>query len=177
MALPIFPLLSMLTFFLIWLWIRKAFTNFGYISAIYILWFIAESHTHNLAGESQHCISFIAESWYSDYLAKLCRSLTVENLYSLCQLYRGVPTFLIVYSRDSVILLIVYSGLVGMILFRIARAGIFPRSSLLGAGQLGLWEFGKGGTVGWRVGQIGSVYEQPGTEVDDSYHNWRVPSK
>ncbi len=33
-------------------------------------------------------------------------------------------------------------------LFRIARAGIFPRSSLLGAGQLGFWEFGKGGTVG-----------------------------
>jgi hypothetical protein len=21
------------------------------------------------------------------------------------------------------------------------------------------------------------VYKQPGTEVDDSYHNWRVPSK
>ncbi len=33
-------------------------------------------------------------------------------------------------------------------LFRIARAGIFPRSSLLGAGQLGFWEFGKSGTVG-----------------------------
>jgi hypothetical protein len=32
--------------------------------------------------------------------------------------------------------------------FRIARAGIFPRSSLLGAGQLGLCEFGKGGTPG-----------------------------
>ena len=32
--------------------------------------------------------------------------------------------------------------------FWIARAGIFPRSSLLGAGQLGFWEFGKGGTVG-----------------------------
>ncbi len=31
--------------------------------------------------------------------------------------------------------------------FRIARAGIFPRSSLLGAGQLGFWEFGEGGTV------------------------------
>ncbi len=26
-------------------------------------------------------------------------------------------------------------------------------------------------------GQRGLVYEQPGTEVDDSYHNWRVPSK
>jgi hypothetical protein len=32
--------------------------------------------------------------------------------------------------------------------FRIARAGIFPRSSLLGAGQSGLWEFGEGGSVG-----------------------------
>ncbi len=62
-------------------------------------------------------------------------------------------------------------------LFRIARAGIFPRSSLLAAGQLGFWEFGKGGTVGWRVGQIGSVYKQPETEVDDSCHSWRVPSK
>ncbi len=26
-------------------------------------------------------------------------------------------------------------------------------------------------------GQGGAVYKQPGTEVDDSYHNWRVPSK
>jgi hypothetical protein len=33
-------------------------------------------------------------------------------------------------------------------LFRIARAGIFPRSSLLGAEQLGFWEFGEDGTVG-----------------------------
>ncbi len=32
--------------------------------------------------------------------------------------------------------------------FRIARVGIFPRSSLLGAGQAGFWEFGKGGSVG-----------------------------
>ncbi len=64
-----------------------------------------------------------------------------------------------------------------MLLFRIARAGIFPRSSLLGAGQLGLWEFGEGETVGRRVGQMGSVYKQPEREVDDSCHNWRVPSK
>jgi hypothetical protein len=35
-----------------------------------------------------------------------------------------------------------------LLVFRIARAGIFPRSSLLGAGQLGLGGFGKGGTVG-----------------------------
>jgi hypothetical protein len=25
--------------------------------------------------------------------------------------------------------------------------------------------------------QMGSVYKQPEREVDDSYHNWRVPSK
>ncbi len=29
-----------------------------------------------------------------------------------------------------------------------SESGIVPRSSLLSAGQLGLWEFGKGGTVG-----------------------------
>ncbi len=33
-------------------------------------------------------------------------------------------------------------------LFQIARAGMFPRSSLLGAGQMGFWEFGEGGSVG-----------------------------
>ncbi len=27
------------------------------------------------------------------------------------------------------------------------------------------------------MGQIGSVYKQPETEVDDSCHCWRVPSK
>jgi hypothetical protein len=39
--------------------------------------------------------------------------------------------------------------------------------------------------VGNLVGRVGGsnggqrelVYEQPGTEMDDSYHNWRVPSK
>ncbi len=62
-------------------------------------------------------------------------------------------------------------------LFRIARAGIFPRSSLLGAGQVGFWEFGMGGATGWREGQTGSVYKLPERRVDDSYHNWRVPSK
>ncbi len=31
--------------------------------------------------------------------------------------------------------------------------------------------------VGRRVGQMGSVYKQPETEVDDSCHSWRVPSK
>ncbi len=42
---------------------------------------------------------------------------------------------------------------------------------------MGFWEFGKGGTVGGRVGQVGSVYKQPETEVGDSCHSWRVPSK
>ncbi len=27
------------------------------------------------------------------------------------------------------------------------------------------------------MGQTGSVYKQPETEVDDSCHSWRVPSK
>ncbi len=27
------------------------------------------------------------------------------------------------------------------------------------------------------MGQTGSVYKQPEREVDDSCHNWRVPSK
>jgi hypothetical protein len=29
-----------------------------------------------------------------------------------------------------------------------SKSGIVPRSSLLGAGQSGFWEVGKGGTVG-----------------------------
>jgi hypothetical protein len=29
-----------------------------------------------------------------------------------------------------------------------SKSGIVPRSSLLGAGQLGFWEVGKGGTMG-----------------------------
>jgi hypothetical protein len=29
-----------------------------------------------------------------------------------------------------------------------SKSGMVPRSSLLGAGQLGFWEAGKGGTVG-----------------------------
>ncbi len=33
-------------------------------------------------------------------------------------------------------------------LFRVARGGIFLRSSLLGAGQVGFWEFGRGGSIG-----------------------------
>ncbi len=35
----------------------------------------------------------------------------------------------------------------------------------------------EGRVRGSNGGQKGVVYEQPGTEVDDSYHNWRVPSK
>ncbi len=41
-------------------------------------------------------------------------------------------------------------------------------------GGLGSWG-GKGTGEQW--GTKGTVYEQPGTEVDDSCHNWRVPSK
>jgi hypothetical protein len=42
-------------------------------------------------------------------------------------------------------------------------------------GVLGIWR----GGVGWvrGGGQMGSVYKQPETEVDDSCHSWRVPSK
>jgi hypothetical protein len=29
-----------------------------------------------------------------------------------------------------------------------SKSGIVPRSSLLGAGQLGFWEVGEGGTIG-----------------------------
>ncbi len=65
----------------------------------------------------------------------------------------------------------------GKVLVPHSKSGIVPRSSLVGAGQLGFWEIGKGGTIGWRVGQIGSVYKQPETEEDDSCHSWRVPSK
>jgi hypothetical protein len=39
-------------------------------------------------------------------------------------------------------------GLKLKIMFRTTRVGIFPRSSLLGTGQVGFWEFGKGGSTG-----------------------------
>jgi hypothetical protein len=42
---------------------------------------------------------------------------------------------------------------------------------------VGFGEFGEGGSAGCREGQTGSVYKQPEREVDDTYHNWRVPSK
>ncbi len=35
----------------------------------------------------------------------------------------------------------------------------------------------EGRAQGSNGGQRGAVYRQPGTEVDDSCHNWRVPSK
>ncbi len=40
----------------------------------------------------------------------------------------------------------------------------------------GDWDFGGEGARGQR-GRGGLVYEQPGIEVDDSCHSWRVPSK
>ncbi len=57
-------------------------------------------------------------------------------------------------------------------LFRLARVGIFPRSSLLGAGRWGSGNLGRVGQLG-EGEQMGSVYKQPEREVDDSYHNWR----
>ncbi len=63
-------------------------------------------------------------------------------------------------------------------LYWTTKASIVPRSSLLGAGQLGFWEAGKGGVDQLGEGvQMGSVYRQPGTEVDNSRHIWREPSK
>ncbi len=41
-------------------------------------------------------------------------------------------------------------------------------------GRVGILE---GRTRGSNGTQRGAVYKQPGTEVDDSCHNWRVPSK
>ncbi len=40
---------------------------------------------------------------------------------------------------------------------------------------LGIWKGGYEGAMGGGQGEL--VYEQPGTEVDNSYHIWRVPSK
>ncbi len=58
-----------------------------------------------------------------------------------------------------------------------SEGGVVPMSSLLGVGQLGFWEIGKGGTIGGRVGQMGSVYKQPEEREDGSCHSWRAPSK
>ncbi len=49
---------------------------------------------------------------------------------------------------------------------------------MLGAGQLGFWEVGRGGWVNRVKGvQTGSVYKQPEREEDNSCHIWREPSK
>ncbi len=42
--------------------------------------------------------------------------------------------------------------------------------------RVGILE-GGGRTQGSNGEEGGAVYRQPGTEVDDSCHNWRVPSK
>jgi hypothetical protein len=48
-------------------------------------------------------------------------------------------------------------------------------SSLSGVGQLGLWDVGEGGIIGFKGGgQIGSVYKQPEKREDDSCHSWRA---
>jgi hypothetical protein len=63
------------------------------------------------------------------------------------------------------------------VVYWISRASIFPRSSLLGAGQLGFWEVRGGvGQLGEGV-QTGSVYKQPEREEDNSCHIGREPSK
>jgi hypothetical protein len=64
-----------------------------------------------------------------------------------------------------------------MYLFWFLRARIFPRSLLLGTGQVGFWEVGRGmGQLG-EGEQMGSVYKQPEREEDDSCHIWKEPSK
>jgi hypothetical protein len=50
-------------------------------------------------------------------------------------------------------------------------------SSLSGVELLGFWEFGVGGVIGRREGQMGSVYKQPDKREDSSCHSWRAPSK
>ncbi len=57
-----------------------------------------------------------------------------------------------------------------------SESGVVPMSSLSGVGLLGFWEFGMGGIIGWRVGQMGSVYKQPDKREDGSCHSWRAPS-
>ncbi len=53
-------------------------------------------------------------------------------------------------------------------MFRIARAGIFPRSSLLGAGQLGFR--GLGG-----VGQLGEGWGKWGQFTSNLRRRWTIP--
>ncbi len=63
--------------------------------------------------------------------------------------------------------LVLYAG--KRVVMRLIKSTLGPGSP----GGLGIW--GEGTREQW--GTKGIVYEQPGTEVDDSYHNWRVPSK
>ncbi len=49
--------------------------------------------------------------------------------------------------------------------------------STLGSGNPGRAGNLEGRRTREQRGQRGLVYEQPGTEVDDSCHDWRVPSK
>jgi hypothetical protein len=55
-----------------------------------------------------------------------------------------------------------------MYVFRIARAGIFPRSSLFGAGQLGFW-----GSEG--VGQLGGGWGKWGQFTSNLRLRWTIP--
>ncbi len=49
--------------------------------------------------------------------------------------------------------------------------------STLGSGNPGRFGNLGGERTREQQGTKGTVYEQPGTEVDDSCHSWRVPSK
>jgi hypothetical protein len=42
-------------------------------------------------------------------------------------------------------------GDTGTVLVPHSQSGAVPISSLLGVGQLGFWEIGKGGTISWRA--------------------------
>jgi hypothetical protein len=61
------------------------------------------------------------------------------------------------------------SFIVVMLLYWTANASIVPRSSLLGAGQLGFWEAGKGGWVNWVKG-----YKR-GQFTDNLGPRWTIP--
>jgi hypothetical protein len=58
------------------------------------------------------------------------------------------------------------------------RVGMRPNEKHIGSGktQKG-WKLGEGKGTWEQWGTKGTVYEQPGTEVDHSCHSWRVPSK
>jgi hypothetical protein len=62
----------------------------------------------------------------------------------------------------------IYDDKLCTVLFRIARAGIFPRSSLLGGGQLGFWEMGG-------VGQLGEGWSKRGQFTSNLRGRWTIP--